>query len=76
MKLSALTEYRSQYKGFPGGTVVKKKNHLPMQETQETWLQSLGQVHPVEEEMTTQSNILDWKISWTEEPGTRKSRGL
>ena len=25
MKLSPLTEYRSQYKGFPGGTVVKKK---------------------------------------------------
>ena len=47
-----------------------------MQETQETWLQSLGQVHTVEEEMTTQSNILDWKISWTEEPGTLKSMGL
>ena len=61
MKLSPLTECRSQYKGFPGGT-VGKKIHLPMQETQETWLQSLGQVHPLEGEMTTQSSILDWKI--------------
>ena len=36
-------------RGFPGGSVVK--NYLPMQKTQETWVQSLGQEDPLEEEM-------------------------
>ena len=37
--------------GFPGGTVVKKKKiHLPVQETPETWIQSLGQEDPLEKE--------------------------
>ena len=40
-----------------------------MQETQELWVQSLGQDDPLEEEMATHSNILAWKIPWTEEPG-------
>ena len=40
-----------------------------MQETQEMWVQSLGQEDPLEEEMTTHSSILAWKIPWTEEPG-------
>ena len=33
--------------GFPSGTMVKKI-HLPMQETQETWLGSLGWKDPLE----------------------------
>ena len=33
-----------------------------MQETQEVLVQSLGQEDPLEEEMATHSNILDWKI--------------
>ena len=40
-----------------------------MEETQEMWVQSLGGEDPVEEEMSTHSNILAWKILWTEEPG-------
>ena len=36
---------------------------------QEAWVQSLGQENPLEKEMATHSNILAWKISWTEEPG-------
>ena len=40
-----------------------------MQETQELWVQSLGQDDPLEEEIATHSNILAWKILWTEEPG-------
>jgi len=36
---------------------------------QEMMVQSLGQEDPLEEEMVTHSNILVWKISWTEEPG-------
>ena len=36
---------------------------------QETGVQSLGQEDFLEEEMATHSNVLDWKIPWTEEPG-------
>ena len=42
---------------------------------QETWVWSLGQEDPLEKEMTTHSNILAWKIPWTEEPGRLKSMG-
>ena len=42
---------------------------------QETWVQSLGQEDPLEKEMTTHSNILAWKISWTEELGGLRSKG-
>ena len=41
---------------------------LPMQETQEMWLRSLGQEVPLEKEMATHSGILAWRIPWTEEP--------
>ena len=40
-----------------------------MQETQEKHVPSLGREDPLEEEMTTHSGILAWKIPWTEEPG-------
>ena len=40
-----------------------------MQETQETWVQSLGREDPLEKEMATCSRILAWEIPWTEEPG-------
>ena len=46
------------------------KNPAAMQETQ---VQSLGQVDPLEKEMTTHSSILAWEIPGTEEPG--KSMG-
>ena len=36
---------------------------------QETWVGSLGWEDPLEKEMTTQSSILAWENSWTEEPG-------
>ena len=36
---------------------------------QETWVLSLGQEDPPEEGMATHSNILAWRIPWTEEPG-------
>ena len=53
--------------GFPGGSVVK---NLPaIQETQETQVQSLGQEDPLEKEMVTHSNILNWRIPCTEKPG-------
>ena len=39
------------------------------------WVQSLGQKDPLEEEMPTHSNILAWRIPWTEEPGRMQSMG-
>ena len=47
----------------------KKQNCLPMQETQETQVQSLAREDPLEKEMATHSSILAWEIPWTEEPG-------
>ena len=46
-----------------------------MQETQETWLRSMGGKDPLEEEMAIHSGILAWKIPWTEEPGGLRSMG-
>ena len=39
----------------------------------ETSVQSLGWEDPLEEEVTTHSSILAWKIPWTEEPGGLQS---
>ena len=47
----------------------KKKISLPMQETQEIQLRSLGQKDSLEEEMATHSSILAWRIPQTEKPG-------
>ena len=41
---------------------------LPMQETQEMWVLSLGQEDSLEEEMATHSSSLAWGILWTEKP--------
>ena len=51
------------------------KNLLPMQETKEMHVQSLGQEDPLEEEMAIHSCILAWRIRWTEEPGGLQSMG-
>ena len=43
--------------------------NLPaMQETRETWVQSLDQEDPLKKEMATHSSIFAWEIPWTEEP--------
>ena len=47
-----------------------------MQETQESWIPSLGQEDPLKEGMATHSNIFAWRIPWTEEPGSLQSVGL
>ena len=41
----------------------------------ETWVRSLGREDPREKEMATHSSILDWRISWMEEPGGLQSMG-
>ena len=40
---------------------------------QETWVQFLGWEDPLEKGMATHSNILAWRIQWTEEPGELQS---
>ena len=49
--------------------------YLPLQETQETQVRSLGWEDPLEEEMATHSCILAWRIPWTKEPEGLQSMG-
>ena len=65
---------RLMYKSW-ASQVVLMVICLPVPETQETWVQSLGREDPLEEEMTTHSSILAWNILWTEEPGGLQSMG-
>jgi len=61
------------YMNFPGGARGKesacqcrryrRRGLIPRQE------------EPLEKEMATHSNILPWKIPWTEEPGGLQSMG-
>ena len=60
--------------GFPSGSAVK--NPPVMQETQETWIRSLGREDPLEKEMETHFSNLAWKTPWTGEPGGLQSMGL
>ena len=55
---------------LPGGSVVK---NLPA--VQEPRSQSLGREDPLDKGMATQSSILAWRISWTEESGGLQSMG-
>ena len=54
-----------------------KRICLPMQGIQEMQVQSLhwDREDPLEEEMTTHSSILAWRIPWKEEPGRLQSIG-
>ena len=44
-----------------------------MPEVQETQVRSLGREVPLEKAMATHSDILAWRIPWTEEPGGLQS---
>ena len=44
------------------------KNPPTVQETQEMWVQSLGQEDPLEKGMATHNSLLAWRIPWIEEP--------
>ena len=57
--------------GFPGGSVVKNP---PADSGDVGSIPGLGR--SPEEEMATHSNILAWKIPWTEERGGLQSMGL
>ena len=43
--------------------------------TQEIQVRSLGWEDPLEKEMAAHSNILAWKVTWTEETGGLQSMG-
>ena len=46
-----------------------------MPEKQKTQIQSLSQEDPLEKGLGTHSNILAWRIPWTEEPSRLQSMG-
>ena len=50
--------------------VAQMVKNLPA--VQETWVQPLGWKDPQEKGRATHSNILAWKIPWTEEPGSQR----
>ena len=52
-----------------------KRICLPMQETKEAWVSSLGREESLEEVMATNSSILAEIIPWTEESGRLQSLG-
>ena len=57
----------------PFGSAVK--NPPAVQKMQEMWVGSLGPEKLLEEGMATHSNILTWRIPWTEQPGGLWSMG-
>ena len=56
---------------FPGSSVDQGTPAV-----QETWVQSLDQEDPLEKEMAILSNILAWKILWTELEGLQSLQEL
>ena len=53
--------------------VAQMVKNLPAM--QESWVLSLNQDDPLEKGMAVHSNILSWRIPWTEEPGGLQSLG-
>ena len=51
--------------------VAQTVKNIP--EMQETWVRSLGQEDPLEEEMAIHSSILAWRIPCTEKPSVLQS---
>ena len=60
-----------------GFLVAQKVKNSPA--VQEIWVRSLGwedlqpRKIPLEKEMATHSNVLAWRIPWSEEPGHKES---
>ena len=63
-----------RYTQFWASLVAQTVKNLPPK--LETWVRSLGQDDPLQEDMATHSSILAWIISWAEEPGRLQSMGL
>ena len=56
---------------FEASLVAQMTKNPPVM--QGTWVQPLGQEDCLEKGKNTHSNILAWRIPWTEEPGGLKS---
>ena len=65
---------KSRYAYTCGGISVKEPTYQCKRHN-ETGVQSLAQEDPLEEDMTTHSSVLAWRIPWTEEPGGLQSIG-
>ena len=59
---------------YVASLVAQLVKNLPAM--QETWVRFMGREDPLEKEMATHSNILAWRLPWTEEPGGLQSMGL
>ena len=59
-------QLKNWLKNLRASLVAQLVKNLPAM--QETWFQSLGLEDPLKG-MATKSNILAWRIPWTEEPG-------
>ena len=57
-----------------GFLVAQMVKNLPA--VQEIWVWFMGQEDPLVKGMATHSNILTWRIPWTEEPGGLQSMGI
>ena len=75
LKLTLLFQPWSQFLGGFLGGASSKKICRPVQETQVTWVQSLGWEDPPGVESGNQSSILAWNIAWTEESGGLQAMG-
>ena len=71
LKRSVCLFYFDEFFFYTDVYLILMVKHLPTM--RETWVWSLGQEDPLEEEMATRSSNLDWKIPWTEEPGRLQS---
>ena len=63
----------SMYDCYEASSVAQTVKNPPA--VKETQVRSLGREHLLEEEMATHSNILAWRIPWTEEPGGLQPMG-
>ena len=70
-KLFFFNDHRSGY-GW-ASLVAQRLKRLPAM--RETWVQSPGQEHPLEEGMATHPNILLSRTPWTEESGGLQPMG-
>ena len=73
----SILSYSIIYQGFilytRASLVAQMIKSLPAK--QKTWVQFLVQEDPLEKGMAIHSNILAWRIPWTEEPGQLQSMG-
>ena len=72
-QLTKFQYFLSSYLGFPGG--IRNRESICQFRRHETWVQSLGQEDPLEEEVVTHSSTLAWRIPRTEESGKLQSIG-